>query len=162
MKQFIWPRGTRDKTFFTGMLLMSSVHLDSVTRDHLSPVTMTLKLEAMRLVRERIQQPTDDAIISCISAIACLATCALVCETYRAPLFPGGNPWQVRTMTDLSYEAVETCADFEQVRGGVEGAVEYMTHRNAYAILIKEANRLNMFQDSRFCKDVLRVITVIA
>ena len=35
-------------------------------------------------------------------------------------------------------------------------------HRNAYAILIKEANRLNMFEDSRFCKDVLRIITVIA
>jgi hypothetical protein len=35
-------------------------------------------------------------------------------------------------------------------------------HRNAYAVLIKEANRLNMFDDSRFCKDVLRIITVIA
>ena len=35
-------------------------------------------------------------------------------------------------------------------------------HRNAYAILIREAVRLNMFEDSRFCKDILRIITVIA
>jgi hypothetical protein len=35
-------------------------------------------------------------------------------------------------------------------------------HRNAYAVLIKEAHRLNMFEDSKFCKDILRIITVIA
>ena len=35
-------------------------------------------------------------------------------------------------------------------------------HRNAYAVLIKEAMRLNLFEKSRFCKDVLRVITMIA
>jgi hypothetical protein len=37
-----------------------------------------------------------------------------------------------------------------------------LMHRNAYAVLIKEATRLNMFGDSKFCKDILRIITVIA
>lgn len=78
MNHTVWPQGTKDGTFFTGMLLMSSVHLDSINSGTPSPVTTTLKLEAMRLVREKIQVPTSDAIISCISAIACLATCALV------------------------------------------------------------------------------------
>lgn len=35
-------------------------------------------------------------------------------------------------------------------------------HRKAYAVLIKEAFLHSMFEKSRFCKDVLRVITVIA
>jgi hypothetical protein len=44
----------------------------------------------------------------------------------------------------------------------MEGAQEYLMHRNAYTVLIKEAMRMNMFEDSRFCKDVLRIITMIA
>ncbi|KIW18120.1 hypothetical protein PV08_02408 [Exophiala spinifera] len=127
MKQVIWPRGTKDDTFFTGMLLMCSVHLDSLhTRSNvLSPVSTALKLEAMRKVRERIQTRSADDIISSISAIACLAACALV-------------------------------------RDEIEGADEYQLHRKAYAVLIKEAFEQRMFERSRFCKDVLRIITVIA
>ena len=78
MKQYIWPIATKDTLFFTGMLLMSSVHIDGMGMGRLAPVTTALKLEVMRLVRERIQQPTPDAIINCIAAVACLATCALV------------------------------------------------------------------------------------
>ncbi|OCT52446.1 hypothetical protein CLCR_10295 [Cladophialophora carrionii] len=37
-----------------------------------------------------------------------------------------------------------------------------LMHRNAYAVLIREAVKMKMFEDSRFCKDILRVITVIA
>ncbi|KAK6375694.1 hypothetical protein LTS17_007516 [Exophiala oligosperma] len=127
MQQVIWPRGTKDDTFFTGMLLMCSVHLDSLhTRSNtVSPVSTALKLEAMRKVREKIQTHSADDIISCIAAIACLAACALV-------------------------------------RDGIEGADEYQIHRKAYAMLIKEAFEKRMFERSRFCKDVLRIITVIA
>ncbi|KIW68466.1 hypothetical protein PV04_04408 [Phialophora macrospora] len=125
MQQTIWPQGAKDGTFFTAMLLMCSVHLDGLTTGSASAMTTALKVEAMRLVRQSIQDASRAAIISSISAIACLATSALV-------------------------------------RGGQEGAEEYMMHRSAYAVLIKEAIKLNMFEDSRFCKDVLRVITVIA
>jgi hypothetical protein len=78
MKRSIWPEGTKDDTFFTGMMLMCSVHLDGMNFGQASTVTTALKLEAMRLVRERIGRQSPDAIIGCISAIACLATCALV------------------------------------------------------------------------------------
>lgn len=65
------------------MLLMSSVHLDSMHTAgfELSPITTALKLEAMRQVREKIRTQAADDIISCISAIACLATCALVSDS---------------------------------------------------------------------------------
>ena len=49
-----------------------------------------------------------------------------------------------------------------QVRDEIEAAEEYLIHRKAYAVLIKEAFEQQMFERSRFCKDVLRVITVIA
>ncbi|EXJ69871.1 uncharacterized protein A1O5_06944 [Cladophialophora psammophila CBS 110553] len=125
MQQSVWPEGAKNSTFFTAMLLMCSVHLDGLSSKSTSPTTTALKLEAMRRVRILIQQHSPLAIISCISAIACLATCALV-------------------------------------RGELAGAEEYVTHRNAYAVLIREAVRLHMFEESRFCKDVLRIITMIA
>ncbi len=87
MNQFIWPQGSKNSTFFTGMLLLSSVYLDAMTSDNLTAVTTTLKLEAMRLVREKIGQSDPDAIMGCMSAIACLATCALVREI-RARILP--------------------------------------------------------------------------
>ncbi|OAL38004.1 hypothetical protein AYO20_02837 [Fonsecaea nubica] len=125
MQQSVWPEGTKDSTFFTSMLLLCSVHLDGLNAKSTSPTTTALKLEAMRRVRTLIQQPSQVAIISCIAAVASLATCALV-------------------------------------RGEPAGAEEYVIHRNAYAVLIKEAENMNMFQDSRFCKDVLRIILMIA
>ncbi len=165
MKQFIWPRATKDGTFFTAMLLMTSIHLDGMYHQSLSPLSTALKLEAMRLVRERIQVPTRDSIINCISAIACLATCALVCECYQAPhQTPARGSPEVRRLALPSPEnsTVRAVADTEQVREEVEAAEEYITHRNAYAVLIRQAIRMNMFEDSRFCKDILRIITVIA
>ncbi|KAI1621854.1 hypothetical protein EDD37DRAFT_497952 [Exophiala viscosa] len=78
MRESVWPLGARDNAFFAGMMLMCSVHLDSMNFDKPSPVTTALKLEAMRLVRERIGSSSADVIIGCISAIACLASCALV------------------------------------------------------------------------------------
>ncbi|OAP64582.1 hypothetical protein AYL99_00554 [Fonsecaea erecta] len=125
MQQNVWPEGTKNSTFFTSMLLMCSVHLDGLSSRSMSSTTTALKLEAMQRVRTLIQQSSPVAIMSCISAIAALATCALV-------------------------------------RGEPAGAEEYVIHRNAYAVLIREAERLHMFEDSRFCKDVLRIIMMIA
>jgi hypothetical protein len=79
MKETVWPTGSKDTTFFAGMLLMSSVHLDSMRLGGLTSTTTTLKLEAIALVRERIREANPNAIISALSAIACLATSALVC-----------------------------------------------------------------------------------
>jgi NADH:ubiquinone oxidoreductase subunit H len=81
MRQSVWPAGINDATFFTAMLLLSSVHLDGMHFVPFSPVTTALKLDAMRLVRENLQRASPDAAIYCISAIASLATSALV----RAP-----------------------------------------------------------------------------
>lgn len=78
MKETVWPTGSKDATFFTGMLLMSSVHLDSMRLGVLTSTTTTLKLEAIALVRERIREANPNSIISALAAIACLATCALV------------------------------------------------------------------------------------
>ena len=101
MNKVIWPHGTKDGTFFTGMMLMSSVHLDSMHLGKLSPLTTALKLEAMRLVRERVQQPTPDSIISCMAAIACLATCALVCEYKISLSLTTGLWWERRRSTAI-------------------------------------------------------------
>lgn len=78
MKEVIWPVGTKDPTFLAGMLLMSSVHLDSMRLENRTNTTTTLKLEAIALVRKRIREATPNSIIVALSAIACLATCALV------------------------------------------------------------------------------------
>lgn len=85
MKEVIWPTGSKDVTFFSGMLLMSSVQLDGMRLGELTSTTTTLKLEAMALVRERIREADPDSIISALSAIACLASCALVCVTSDHP-----------------------------------------------------------------------------
>jgi hypothetical protein len=49
-----------------------------------------------------------------------------------------------------------------QVVGGTDAAEEYLVHRKAYAVLIKAAYEQNLIEGSRFSKDVLRIITVIA
>ncbi|KIV86226.1 hypothetical protein, variant 1 [Exophiala sideris] len=124
MNESVWPHGARDDAFFAGMMLMCSVHLDSMSSDKSSAVTTAIKLEAMKLVRGRMGSSSGDMLIGCISAIACLASTALV-------------------------------------RGGAEGAEEYLIHRKAYAVLINDVFRQQKFETSRFYKDVLKVITMI-
>jgi len=85
MKEVIWPAGSKDVTFFSGMLLMSSVQLDGMRFCELTSTTTILKLEVMALVRERIREANPDSIISALSAIACLASCALVCVASDYP-----------------------------------------------------------------------------
>ncbi|KIX99443.1 uncharacterized protein Z520_05019 [Fonsecaea multimorphosa CBS 102226] len=58
--------------------------------------------------------------------------------------------------------AISSLATCALVRGEPAGPEEYIIHRSAYAILIREAEKLHMFEDSRFCKDVLRIIMMIA
>ena len=79
MQQSIWPQATKNGTFFTAMMLMCSLHLDGLTASSASATTTALKVEAMRLVRQSIQEGSRAAIINSIAGIACLATCALVC-----------------------------------------------------------------------------------
>lgn len=89
MQQIIWPNASKNITFFSAMLLMTSVHLDGLAFQAISSTTMALKVESMRLVRATIYNPAQDAMIASISAIACLATCALVCETqHPVPAWP--------------------------------------------------------------------------
>lgn len=97
---------TFDELQFTGMLLMCSVHLDSLhTRSNaLSPVSTALKLEAMRKVREKIQTQSADDIISCIAAIACLAACALVSEVDESGSLDGAYPLARATTTFFGYQ----------------------------------------------------------
>jgi hypothetical protein len=70
------------------------VHLDGLTTGSSSATTTALKVEAMRLVRESVQDASRAAIITSISAIACLATCALVChpQCFPHPLLASRGP----------------------------------------------------------------------
>ena len=78
MKQFVWPTGTHNVPFFTGMLLISSTHLDGMKLGQISKTTTAIKLEAMKQFRDNIDLGTSDSLIGCLSAAACLAICALV------------------------------------------------------------------------------------
>ncbi|KIV97852.1 hypothetical protein PV10_01557 [Exophiala mesophila] len=78
MNNTVWPMGTHDPTFFTGMLLMSSTQLDGKTSGQMSSVTTALKLEAINHVRSTIRQLTPESIVGCIAAVACMAICGLV------------------------------------------------------------------------------------
>jgi hypothetical protein len=80
MKNIVWPAGTHDSTFFSGMLLMSSTHLDGINSGQTSFVTTALKLEAVKQVRERVQRLTPENIVGCIGAVACMAICGLVSD----------------------------------------------------------------------------------
>ena len=78
MAQLMWPRITKDRVFFAGMLLVGSTQMDSFRGNRISDTSVALKCESIRLVRERMRQSDDFARIACLSGIACLATSGLV------------------------------------------------------------------------------------
>ena len=76
MRQLLWPDVIQDSCIFSGMLLMASIHLDGVTKREISPRTLTVKHDTMRLVRDKL--PDKANTIQCIGPVACLAFSALV------------------------------------------------------------------------------------
>ncbi|KAJ9617266.1 hypothetical protein H2200_000987 [Cladophialophora chaetospira] len=155
MKQIMWPQITKNGTFFTAMMLMGSVHLDGLTTRSSSATTTALKVETMHRVRESMQDASRPAIITSIAAIAILATSA---ENWKVQKNVRARSLQTlcQPLAASNFIRLHFYRDSELTKW-----LDVM-HRNAYDVLIREATRLNMFEDSRFCKDVLKIITVIA
>jgi hypothetical protein len=84
MKKFIWPYGVQDPCFFAGMVLLACSNLDAFNRSTLSVRTLHVRLDTIRLVREKLSQPKDETTtIQCIGAVACLANSAMVRDEFH-------------------------------------------------------------------------------
>lgn len=79
------------------MLLMASIHLDSIRAGAVSLLTSHLKLEVMRQVRCKISEMTPEATTRTVGAMAVLANSALV----RAASPYCSDRWQITSTISL-------------------------------------------------------------